>query len=409
MTMFEGFEQLEFRARETIFLEGEEGDCAFLIESGAVAISTFKDGRQHLIGLLGEGDIFGEMALVDQAPRTASASAVTQTRLLRIPRRMLYAELSKGNSILEHLLRLILKRFRDLHYRLGDEGKLMDQDISEEAKSAFSSSRANVIEYVQFASEIEKALSQDEFELYSQPIVTIADGTIAGFEALIRWHHPQHGLRPPGRFLTIAEYTSQILPIGIWTVERACRDLLHLLRAICERHGEARPLFISINLSAPQLMHMENGQRLADILHAADLSPASIKLEITETAMFDDPERAKSILDELEALGFQISLDDFGTGYSSLSYLQRFPVDDIKIDRSFVAQMLTDPSSMQIVRGAIGLARALELKTTAEGVGQQEAIDHLRRLGCSYAQGYFYAKPLKLDDAVAFIRQHQTG
>lgn len=405
--MFDGFERLEYRAREPIFLEGDEGACAFLIEAGRVEISTRKGDKHYRIGDLTVGDLFGEMALIDNARRTATATALEHTRVVRIPRNLIDAELAKGNPTVEHLLRLVLKRFRDLHHRLVGNPAIISQTMAEAIDEAFSETRRSLIEHINFASDIEDALKRDEFQLYYQPIMTVEDERLAGFEALIRWVHPQDGMRSPAQFLSIAEHTDQILPIGIWTVERACRDLGSMLGVLGRHSGSAPPLFVSVNLSARQLMNLDDSARLANILDRAGIEPVRIKLEVTETIMFDDPDRAKRILTEFGMLGFHVSLDDFGTGYSSLSHLQRFPVDDIKIDQSFVSSMLADHGSMQIVKGAIDIARAMNLEIVAEGVESREELEHLRRLHCPFAQGYYFAKPLPVDKAIDFVRAHQ--
>ena len=163
---------------------------------------------------------------------------------------------------------------------------------------------------------------------------------------------------------------------------------------------------ISVNLSPRQLTKISNAEEFANILHDAKVSPENIKLEVTETVLIEEAEIAQHILTDLRNLGFHVSLDDFGTGYSSLSHLQKFPVDDIKIDQSFVSRMLDDPNSMQIVKGSIDLARAMDLEIVAEGVESKEDLKQLGYMNCTYAQGYYYAKPLPLSEAIEFSRQN---
>ena len=165
-------------------------------------------------------------------------------------------------------------------------------------------------------------------------------------------------------------------------------------------------LFVSVNLSARQLTKAGVAEQFANILRDAQVDPENIKLEVTETALIEEAEIAQHILSDLRDLGFHVSLDDFGTGYSSLSHLQKFPVDDIKIDVSFISRMLDDPNSMQIVRGSIDLARAMDLETVAEGVESKEVVKQLGYMNCTYAQGYYYAKPLPLMEAIEFSRQN---
>jgi len=210
-------------------------------------------------------------------------------------------------------------------------------------------------------------------------------------------------------FLDVAENTKQILSIGTWVVERACHDLNELSKEYHKISVSSAPLFISINLSANQLADAEHMAQLANIFYSREIDPACIKWEVTETVLIDKLEQAQQILTKFQDQGFRVSLDDFGTGYSSLSHLQNFPVDDIKIDQSFISRMLSDHRNMQIVKASIDLAKTLDLETVAEGVESKEEVEQLINMGCSYCQGYYYAKPLPLQEAVEYIRHnHQT-
>jgi len=403
--MFESLEHLTYQAGDKIFQEDDKGDCAFLIESGNVDISTRKDSKFFRITILGEGDLFGEMALIDDEPRTATATALEETCVIRIDRDLVDAELARGNPIIEHLLRLVLRRFRQTHYKLIGKDLFSLETNEKESDQAFSETRRNLIEHVRIASDINEALKKDQFILYYQPIVSIKDEQLVGFEALIRWLHPDDGLIPPMEFLNIAENTGQIIPIGTWTLEQACRDYNDLNKSSRNASKQA-PLFISVNLSARQLTKADDAEQFAKILRNAGVEPENIKLEVTETALIEEADIAQHLLSELRNIGFHVSLDDFGTGYSSLSHLQKFPVDDIKIDLSFISRMLDDPNSMQIVKGSIDLARAMDLETVAEGVESKEHVTQLGYMNCTYAQGYYYAKPMPLTEAMEYSRQN---
>lgn len=401
--MFESLEHLIYQSGEQIFQEGDKGDCAFLIESGSIDISTRKDSKFYRIIILEEGDLFGEIALIDNEPRTATATALEETRLIRIDRDLIDAELANGNPIIEHILRLVLKRFRHTYYKLI--GKDLFSIETSKGDQAFSDTQKNLIEHVRKVSDINEALEQDQFLLYYQPIILIKDEQLVGFEALIRWMHPDDGLILPMQFLNIAENTGQILPIGTWVLEQTCRDFKELNKSFRNSSKQA-PLFISVNLSARQLARAGDTEQFVNILRKAQVDPENIKLEVTETALIEEAEITQHILSDLRDLGFHVSLDDFGTGYSSLSHLQNFPVDDIKIDLSFISRMLDDPNSMQIVKASIDLARAMDLETVAEGVESKEDVKQLGYMKCTYAQGYYYAKPLPLLDAIDFSRQN---
>ena len=404
--MFEDLERITYRPGDLIFQEGSDGDCAYFIDSGSVEISIFRENRHFSVCRFSEGDLFGEMALIDKDVRTATAKAIEETCLISINRNLIETKLTKSDPLIRHLLKLILKRFRNTHYRLARNDVLSPEGKTKDLDNDLSDTQENLIQKIRTASDIKEGFERDEFQLYYQPIIEIKDGRLAGFEALIRWKHPEYGLIPPIQFLSIMEDTGLILPVGIWIVERACHDLNELSIKYHKKFGSSAPLFISINLSANQLANAEHMAQLANIFYNKEIDPACIKLEVTETVMIDELEQAKQILFTFQGQGFHVSLDDFGTGYSSLSHLQNFPVDDNKIDQSFISRMLSDHRSMQIVKASIDLAKALDLEIVAEGVESKEDVEQLINMGCSYCQGYYYAKPLPLSEAVENIRHN---
>ena len=403
--MFEGLERITYQPGDIIFQEGDEGDCAYLIESGKVEVSTLQENEFFRVSVLEKGDLFGEMALIDKKPRIATVKTIEETQVVSISRDLIKSKLTNVDPIIGHLLRVVLNRFRDTHHRLTRSDQFTSQQTDKESDSDLSKTQRNLVMNIRIAMDIKEAIGRDEFQLHYQPIISIKDGRLVCFEALNRWFHPKHGLMSPMQFLEIAEETGQILPLGIWTLQRACRDLNTLLK---DSHNTSRqaPLFISVNLSARQLVKAEDTMQFASILNDAGVDPACIKLEVTETSLIKEPIISQHILIDLRDLGFRVSLDNFGTGYSSLSHLLKFPVDDIKIDRSFVSKMLSDHDSMQIVKASIGLAKALDLEVVAEGVENKEDIDKLIEMDCSYAQGYYYAKPLFLAEAKEYLRQN---
>ncbi|MDF2440975.1 MAG: hypothetical protein JWN98_1959 [Abditibacteriota bacterium] len=240
-----------------------------------------------------------------------------------------------------------------------------------------------------------------EFLLNYQPIVALESGTIAGFEALIRWRHPERGLVSPGEFIPLAEDTGLIVPISEWVFRASCAQL----RQWQLQFGVELPLFMSINLSTKQLSEPNLVEDIRSTLQEFQIDPARIKLEITESAIMENAEAAIDVLKQLKGLGARLSIDDFGTGYSSLSYLQRFPVDTLKVDRSFVSQMENSEESAKLVWTIIALARNLHLDVTAEGVETEEQLEQLRMLTCEYGQGYFFSRPLDNEAAAALLLQ----
>ena len=403
--MFEGLERIICLPEDKIFQEGAEGNCAYLIESGSVEISVLRGNRNVSICILGEGDLFGEMALIDSGVRTATATAIEETCLVSIYRNLIEKKLTKTDPTIKHLLHLVLKRFRNIHDSLTQDGLQTPEKEDKDLDNIPSETQQLFIQHIRTASDIREALNRDEFRLYYQPIIAIDDDRLAGFEALIRWRHPEHGLIPPVEFLSVMENTGQILPVGVWIVERACHDFNKFSKEHYKLFGSSAPLFLSINLSANQLADAEHMMQLANIVHRTGVDPACIKLEVTETVLIDELEQAQQMLTTLQDQNFGASLDDFGTGYSSLSHLQKFPVDSIKIDRSFINRMLSDHNSMQIVKASIGLAKTLDLVVVAEGVESKEEVEQLIDMGCSYCQGYYYAKSLPPAETMEYIRQ----
>ena len=266
-----------------------------------------------------------------------------------------------------------------------------------------SNMRANTIARLQLETELRRALERKEFENHYQGIVSLETGRIFGFEALIRWRHAARGLVLPGEFIPVAEETGLIVPLGQWVLETATQQM----QMWQSRFPEDPPLWISVNLSARHLLQTELLEQCRKILEQTQLSKSSLCLEVTESAMMPDPESAIEVMGQLKSLGIKLALDDFGTGYSSLSYLHRFPLDSLKIDRSFVSRMMVDD---EIVRTIITLGRNLGLKVIAEGVETIEQAARLRELGCEFAQGYLFSVPVNAQQATDLLAaQHHAA
>ena len=346
------------------------------------------------------------MSLIDKQPRAATVTATEKTKVIRIQRDYVETKLAYADPIIKYLLMLILRRFRQTYFRLtkGDVLKPVTEDDNLDIKN-FLRSQEKLLFNVRIISDLQNALKRNEFQLHYQPIISIKDKHLVGFEALIRWIHPKNGIMSPIQFLDIAEYTDQIFPISIWTFKKACQDLKTIYQRFYS-NSEQSSLFFSINLSARQLIKIDNVSKITDILKSVGIPVSSIKLEITETVFIDEPEHVLKILTSLRDQGFNIILDDFGTGFSSLSHLQRFPVNGIKIDRSFVSKMLSDHHSMEIVQASIDLARALKLDVIAEGVETENDVKQLLNFQCKFAQGYYFAKPLPLEETIDYVEQY---
>ncbi|ROO28175.1 putative bifunctional diguanylate cyclase/phosphodiesterase [Salinisphaera orenii] len=247
-------------------------------------------------------------------------------------------------------------------------------------------------------SALHHAIERDELFLCYQPQVDLASGRIVGAEALMRWRRPGHGVVPPDRFIPIAEQTGRIVPMGAWALETALATTRGWLA------GEPRLAQISVNISAREFLRPDFVRRVETMLHAADVAPQRLTLELTESMLMDDAEGAVRTLAALKALGVRLALDDFGTGYSSLSYLRRFPLDVIKIDRSFVRDIAVDASTAAIVDATIRMAHSLNLDVVAEGVETEAQLAELAARGCDQAQGYLFSAPVPAEDLAALLR-----
>jgi diguanylate cyclase (GGDEF)-like protein/PAS domain S-box-containing protein len=235
--------------------------------------------------------------------------------------------------------------------------------------------------------DLHRAVEREEFTVYYQPVVDLGTGAMISLEALVRWEHPQRGLVAPDEFIPLAEESGLIVPIGAWVLDQACQQLV-------EWQQVAPSLSVAVNLSGRQILAPDIAEQVDGALHRSGLDPARLCLEMTETMFVEDIEECERVVSALKALGVELSIDDFGTGYSSLSYLKRFPVDAVKVDKSFVHGLGTSSHDTALVAAIIAMAGALELTVTAEGVETRRQLAHLRKLGCPRAQGYYFAKPL---------------
>ncbi len=245
-------------------------------------------------------------------------------------------------------------------------------------------------------SDVRRALDADEIVVHYQPIVRVADRRVRGAEALVRWQHPELGLLAPGAFIPTVEQTALIGPLTARVLEQAIAQC-----AIW--HDAGRDLTVSVNLSVRNLLDLNLPGQIATLLVAHHLDPSALQLEITESAIMSDPDRVLATVSRLSSLGLRISVDDYGTGYSSLAILRRLPIDELKIDRSFVSPMLTDESDLIIVRSTINLGHDLRLRVIAEGVEDAETLDRLASLGCDLVQGFHLSRPLAPDAFAASI------
>jgi diguanylate cyclase (GGDEF)-like protein len=253
----------------------------------------------------------------------------------------------------------------------------------------------SVASRLRLETDLRRALEREEFWVAYQPIIDLTKSRVAGFEALVRWQHPERGLVSPGEFIPAAEETGLIVPLDLWVIRESCRQMRRWL----DEFQGAPPLMLSVNLSSKQFSHPDLIERIDEILADTGLDPVYLRMEITESVIVTHPEAAAERLRQLRDRGITLSMDDFGTGYSSLSYLHKFPFNVLKIDGSFVSRIGPHGENSEIAAAIVALAHSLGMKIVAEGVETAEQAATLRDMGCEYGQGYFFAKPLTPADA----------
>jgi EAL domain-containing protein (putative c-di-GMP-specific phosphodiesterase class I) len=256
--------------------------------------------------------------------------------------------------------------------------------------------------YMTMLAGLHNALQSNQFRLHYQPIVSLATRTLAGFEALIRWYHPDQGVVPPMSFIPVAEETGLIVPIGAWVLQEACRQMAEWNAA----YRMDPPLYMSVNLSAKQFVEEDVLSHIESAIQQSGIDPQQLKLEITESAVLENQDGAAAVLQRIKQGGVRVSLDDFGTGYSSFSYLHQLPYDTLKIDRSFVSRIGEAGENSEIIHAIIVLAHNLRMDVVAEGVETAGQAAQLRNMWCEYAQGYFFAKPMEAEAAGQLIASY---
>ena len=290
---------------------------------------------------------------------------------------------------------------------------LRDADLAMYRAKSLGKSRAEVYDTsmletvtkrLHLENDLRRALRNQEFVLHYQPIVTLSTEVIAGFEALVRWQVPGRGLVYPGDFIATAEDTGIIVPLGLWVLREACLTV----HAWNRQFGSGRKLSMSINISPRQFAQRDLVRDIENVLFETGVDPTTIKLEITESGTMGDSERAVRVLSQLKSLGVQLSLDDFGTGYSSLSYLHKFPLDVLKIDRSFVAGLIDNRESQQVVKTIMSLAEGMGMGVVAEGIECEDQARQLNEMGCEFGQGYLFAKPMSGPEAIRLLESRSS-
>ncbi|MBI3441042.1 MAG: EAL domain-containing protein [Proteobacteria bacterium] len=396
-----------------LFHERDERDCAYIIEKGEVEISVQKDGKRIPLVRLSEGEVFGETALLGPGPRSATAIVTEDCEVFRISPHALHDRIMHLDPLVGLLMSLLINRYRQWRYVPPDAAAAMNAlpqarenlkqvDRADDFLRALNKQREVALKELRMAQEITQAIEQDQFSPHLQPIVSLPDQKLVGFEALIRWHHPEKGMIPPMEFIPVAERTNVVWHLDMLMLRRACRVVQEIQKAAGDI---GRKLYVSVNLSGVHFDSEEFATQIDSIVKESHVDPAQIVLEITESALMGNPTVAEKVLTDLKKQGLTIALDDFGTGYSSLSYLHRFSIDILKIDRAFVQDIHRNSKSLDVVRAIVSLAKTFNLSIVAEGVESRNEIYSLAGLGCNNGQGYFFSKPLPIDEVPGFIKE----
>lgn len=380
-------------AGRVLFREGDRGDAAYLIDSGCVEITRMSAGVEQRLELLSRHELFGELALIDGQPRSASARTLAPTVLVRIDRECFDATLRSSDPMVRHLLGVLLARLRRERAH-GAEG--IGDGLPAAPAQALVQAREPDVPWhsLMLASELSAAIDTGQLELHYQPIVHLRTRKVGGCEALVRWWHPRRGQLGPDQFVPLAERSGLSRRLGRWVLARALDDWPRLRRH-CSPGAGTLPV-LSVNLSATEFSDPGVGPEILGTLAARGVDPRELRIELTETAAIAHPDVAASTASSLRAAGVGIALDDFGTGHAGLSSLQALPFSCLKIDREFVRHLTESGRSREIVRASIELARPLGLGIVAEGIEDEATSALLDSMGCDQGQGYLYGRPVRL-------------
>lgn len=377
---------------QIIFSEGDGGDCAYIIEKGRVLVYLSKDQEEIPLTILGEGEIFGEMALIDNQTRSASVRALEDVRLAIVTKQQVLERISTADKVVQLLVRVLLKRLRRKNM-LTPGGKFSEVEIDN--SGAGDDGTESALDQIKLENQIFQAFQNKEFELFYQPIINLKTKKITGCEALLRWNSPLHGLISPNLFIDVIENSSMVIPIGHWIINQALKDLRTIQDQLLlnKKNDLAANFMMSINISGRQFTHSDFVSNLEDLREKHGIDAKNIKLEMTERIMLDGA-IALEALNQCHNQGYAISIDDFGTGFSSLQYLTQMPISFLKIDRCFVMKILSDAKSKAVVSSIIHLAHAMGIEVIAEGIENNEESLVLETLGARYGQGYLFSKPV---------------
>lgn len=367
----------ELFAGEVLYRQGDPSDCAWLVERGAIELMSVQGRRSVSHGVLGPGELIGELGMLDGAPRSATATARGDTVLLAIDHDQFLDRLDAGDPIVRTLVDSLLRRTRSIIASLPMDASLPAEDIACDDPEERSG-----IDKIRLEAQLHDALDSNTLEVRYQPIYDIRAGRVASYEALVRWELPDRGAVSPAEFIKLAEETSLIVPVGEYVLDRVVAVLTGL------RDAGVDPLpGIAVNLSAKQLVEPGMARQIVARAEQAKLPAGTLKLEVTESRMLDYAP-VIAVMQHCREHGVPFALDDFGTGYSNLTHLHKLEFEFVKVDQAFARHMFDSPRAMAIVEAIVAMAHGLGADVVCEGVETKEQLQRLRELGVRYAQGY---------------------
>ena len=380
-----------FKAGEVIMAQGDAGTCAYFIQEGRVGIVVEKEDGQILnMGTRGPGSLIGEMAIVDNQPRSATIRSLENCKLLEITKDDFARSIRGANPIMRLISQVILMRYRDILRR----SQMLSSDSpdmpSPELLEKEYAEQINVVQAIKMANEFKVAIASGQLRLHYQPIISIKSGQILGFEALMRWQHPERGLIPPDLFIPMAEDSGLIIEASRWAVREVCQ----LIKRLDIVRPDLKSVYFCVNMSATDFDEQGFLDAFNCILKGTGTTASRLNLEITERLLLKQPKNVKDTLDKCRELGVGVVIDDFGIGYSSLSYLHQYPIDTLKIDKSFIHMMRRDAKVLGLVKSILSLSENMAIRIIAEGVEEAEEAALLSSLNCDTAQGYFFSSPV---------------
>jgi EAL domain-containing protein (putative c-di-GMP-specific phosphodiesterase class I) len=367
----------ELFSGEILYRQGDPSDCAWLVERGAIELHSEQGRRTIPHGVLGPGELIGELGMLDGQPRSATATARGDTQLLAIDHDQFLERLESGDPIVRTLVLSLLRRTRSILAALPADVSLPAEDLATESHEE----RAG-LDKIRLEARLRDAIDNHTLEVRYQPIYDIVEGAVRGYEALVRWQLPDRGAVSPAEFIKLAEETSLIVPVGEYVLDR----VIEVLTAL--RDAGVSPLpSIAVNLSARQLVEPGMARQIVARVERANLPAGALKLEVTESRMLDYAPVA-AVMQHCRSHGIPFALDDFGTGYSNLTHLHRLDFEFVKVDQAFARHMFDSERAMRIVEAIVAMAHGIGAQVVTEGVETHDQLQRLRAMGVRYAQGY---------------------